>query len=139
MKNRADPIRARQGPGWSPEIDWGSSSLAGDIQALAEAIRSQLASGRHNLLVLGVSPRPGDTLFFGQVAAEIVEKAECSLYLVAGEPFAPPAVDYQLPGVRPSEERAGTRPDHHDSDGEREGDRRSNLPFRPTRETRKAK
>jgi K+:H+ antiporter len=55
-----------------------------------EAIRSQLVSGRHNLLVLGVSPRPGDTLSFGQVPAELVEKAECSLFLVSGEPFVPP-------------------------------------------------
>ena len=73
----------------------------------ADAIRRQLAAGRHNLLVLGVSPRPGDTLFFGQVAAELVEKAECSLFLVTGEAFVPPADrDASLEGLNSKAQKA---------------------------------
>jgi nucleotide-binding universal stress UspA family protein len=57
----------------------------------ADAIQRQLALGYHNLLVVGVSPRPGEALFFGQVAAELLDKAECSLLVVASEPFVAPA------------------------------------------------
>jgi hypothetical protein len=35
---------------------------------------------------MGVSPRPGDQLFFGQVPAELLERAECSVLFVASEP-----------------------------------------------------
>jgi nucleotide-binding universal stress UspA family protein len=57
----------------------------------ADAIQRQLTSGHHNLLVVGVSPRPGEALFFGQVAAELLDKAPCSLLMVASEPFVAPA------------------------------------------------
>jgi len=57
----------------------------------ADAIQRQLTSGHHNLLVVGVSPRPGEALFFGQVAAELLEKAPCSLLMIASEPFVSPA------------------------------------------------
>ena len=90
-----------------------SSSLSGSTSAIrssrlpVEAILRQLAAGRHNLLVLGVSPRPGDTLFFGQVAAELVEKAECSLFLVTGEAFVPPADrDASLEGLNSKAQKA---------------------------------
>jgi nucleotide-binding universal stress UspA family protein len=53
----------------------------------ADAIQRQLVSGRHNVLVIGVSPRPGEILSFGQVAAELLDKAQCSLLFVASEPF----------------------------------------------------
>jgi Kef-type K+ transport system membrane component KefB/nucleotide-binding universal stress UspA family protein len=52
-----------------------------------ETILRQLRVGAHNLLVLGVSPRPGDDLFFGDVAAAMLEHAECSLLFVSAEPF----------------------------------------------------
>lgn len=51
-----------------------------------EAILRQLEVGRHNLLVMGVSRRPGEQLFFGQVPAEMLERAECSVIFVASEP-----------------------------------------------------
>jgi K+:H+ antiporter len=73
----------------------------------ADAIQSQLVAGRHNLLVLGVSPRPGDRLFFGQVAAELIERAECSLLLVASEPFMPPIDrDASTEGLTPAAQKA---------------------------------
>jgi len=53
----------------------------------ADAIQPQLAVGHDNLLVVGVSPRPGEALFFGQVATELLEKSPCLLPMVASEPF----------------------------------------------------
>ena len=56
------------------------------VRTPQEAILRQLDVGGHNLLVMGVSPRPGDQLFFGQVPAELLERAECSVLFVASEP-----------------------------------------------------
>jgi nucleotide-binding universal stress UspA family protein len=56
-------------------------------EAAHQAILRQIAIGRHNLLVMGVNPRSGDHLFFGEVAAEMLARAECSLLFVASEPF----------------------------------------------------
>jgi nucleotide-binding universal stress UspA family protein len=51
------------------------------------AILREIGAGRHDLLVMGVSPRPGDPLNFGDVAAVLLERAECSLVFLA-EPAA---------------------------------------------------
>src|SRR6202011_4781527 len=56
------------------------------VRTPQEAILRQIEVGGHNLLVMGVSPRPGDQLFFGQVPAELLERAECSVLFVAIEP-----------------------------------------------------
>jgi nucleotide-binding universal stress UspA family protein len=56
------------------------------VRTPQEAILRQLEVAGHNLLVMGVSPRPGDQLFFGQVPAELLERAECSVLFVASEP-----------------------------------------------------
>jgi Kef-type K+ transport system membrane component KefB/nucleotide-binding universal stress UspA family protein len=56
------------------------------VRTPQEAILRQLEVGGHNLLVMGVSPRPGDQLFFGQVPAELLERAECSVLFVGSEP-----------------------------------------------------
>jgi Kef-type K+ transport system membrane component KefB/nucleotide-binding universal stress UspA family protein len=51
-----------------------------------DAILRQLAVGGHNLLIMGVSPRTGDHLFFGPVAAELLDRAKCSVLFLASEP-----------------------------------------------------
>jgi nucleotide-binding universal stress UspA family protein len=56
------------------------------VRTPQEAILRQLDVGGHSLLVMGVSPRPGDQLFFGQLPAELLERAECSVLFVASEP-----------------------------------------------------
>jgi nucleotide-binding universal stress UspA family protein len=66
------------------------------IRTPREAILRQLEVGGHNLLVIGVSPRPGDQLSFGQVPAELLERAECSVLFVASEP-APSAGEPREP------------------------------------------
>ena len=48
-----------------------------------EAILREARGGRHDLIVMGVNRRPADTLFFGNVAVTVVEKARCSILLVA--------------------------------------------------------
>lgn len=66
-----------------------------------DAILGQIATGQHNLLVMGVSPRPGDQLFFGKTAAALLEKAECSLMFVVSEQFmAVPKEDRQPERMR---------------------------------------
>jgi hypothetical protein len=59
------------------------------VRTPQEAILRQLEVGGHNLLVMGVSPRPGNQLFFGQVPAELLERAKCSVLFVANEPPPP--------------------------------------------------
>jgi nucleotide-binding universal stress UspA family protein len=49
---------------------------------VAAVLRSARRS-HHDLIVLGVSRRPGDRLFFGQVAAEIINDAPCSVVIVS--------------------------------------------------------
>ena len=48
-----------------------------------ESILRRLRAGGHNLLVMGVSPRPGESLSFGQVAAAILARAEHSILFVS--------------------------------------------------------
>jgi nucleotide-binding universal stress UspA family protein len=48
-----------------------------------EAILRQLTAGEHNLIVMGVSPRPGTTLFFGDAAAVVLRRSDRSILLVA--------------------------------------------------------
>jgi Kef-type K+ transport system membrane component KefB/nucleotide-binding universal stress UspA family protein len=56
------------------------------LNTTGDAILRQIKTGGHNLLVMGVSTRPGDQLFFGQVAAELLDRAECSILFVASDP-----------------------------------------------------
>jgi Kef-type K+ transport system membrane component KefB/nucleotide-binding universal stress UspA family protein len=48
-----------------------------------EAIVKETLRGKHNLIVLGVSRRPGEKLSFGDTAAALLEKSEKSLLFLA--------------------------------------------------------
>jgi K+:H+ antiporter len=50
------------------------------------AIIREARGGNYDLVVMGVSPRPGEQLFFGDVPADLLERAPCSLLFVASEP-----------------------------------------------------
>ena len=50
------------------------------------AIIREVRGGNYDLLVMGVSPRPGDQLFFGEVPADLLQRSPCSLVFVASEP-----------------------------------------------------
>ena len=74
------------------------------MHSAAEAILRQLEFGGHNLLVIGVSPRPGEELAFGQVTAELLERAQCSVLFIAGE--APAATTTSGSSVSETAEKA---------------------------------
>jgi nucleotide-binding universal stress UspA family protein len=48
-----------------------------------ESILKAIARGKHDLVVMGVSRRPGDKLSFGDVADILLKQADCSLVFVA--------------------------------------------------------
>jgi Kef-type K+ transport system membrane component KefB/nucleotide-binding universal stress UspA family protein len=58
------------------------SAIRTDISA-EDAILRRARQGRHNLIVLGVSRRPGDTLSFGELATALLESSDRSLVFVA--------------------------------------------------------
>ncbi len=79
-------------------------AVKAEIQAVDKAgaaIAGYARRGAFTLLVMGVSPRPADQLFFGEVAAEVLAQAPCSLLYVSSEAAA---------GAREAQEGAGTRP-----------------------------
>ncbi len=55
-------------------------------RAAENAILREIDRGRHSLVVMGVSPRTADQLFFGDVAAQLLDRAPCSILLVSSEP-----------------------------------------------------
>jgi Kef-type K+ transport system membrane component KefB/nucleotide-binding universal stress UspA family protein len=58
------------------------TAVIGDMEADA-AILKEAKNGEHNLIVMGVSRRTGEKLFFGNTASAVLEKAEVSLMFVA--------------------------------------------------------
>ncbi|MGN6462666.1 MAG: cation:proton antiporter domain-containing protein, partial [Pseudolabrys sp.] len=48
-----------------------------------QAILKQVAKGKHNMIVMGVGRRPGETLFFGDTATTLLEKSNSSIIFVA--------------------------------------------------------
>jgi Kef-type K+ transport system membrane component KefB/nucleotide-binding universal stress UspA family protein len=51
--------------------------------AAEDAILSELEAGEHNLVVMGVSPRPGTTPSFGDAAASVLERSPRSILFIA--------------------------------------------------------
>jgi Kef-type K+ transport system membrane component KefB/nucleotide-binding universal stress UspA family protein len=50
---------------------------------VADAILRQAGASRYTLIVMGVNRRPGETLFFGEVTAAILERSQRSILLVS--------------------------------------------------------
>ena len=48
-----------------------------------EAILAEVKKHGHDLIVMGVSRRPGDKLFFGDTAAAVLEKGQVSIVFLA--------------------------------------------------------
>jgi nucleotide-binding universal stress UspA family protein len=64
-------------------------AVKGEIRTDSDApnaILQAAQSARHDLLIMGVSPRAGDGLSFGAVPAKVLERANCSLLFLSGEP-----------------------------------------------------
>jgi nucleotide-binding universal stress UspA family protein len=58
--------------------------------ATQHAVLAEIRSGAYDLLIMGVSPRAGEELFFGEAAATVLKGAECSLMFVSGDPALTP-------------------------------------------------
>jgi nucleotide-binding universal stress UspA family protein len=65
-----------------------NSAIRSDLSA-EDAILRQARRGRNNLIVLGVSRRPGKRLSFGELATALLESSDRSLLFVAAVPQAP--------------------------------------------------
>jgi nucleotide-binding universal stress UspA family protein len=48
-----------------------------------DAILGEAEKGAHDLIVMGVSRRPGDKLFFGDTAAAVLENSSASIVFLA--------------------------------------------------------
>jgi nucleotide-binding universal stress UspA family protein len=48
-----------------------------------QAILTEAKKGNHDIIVMGVKRRPGDTLFFGDTAAAVFAKSPCSLLFLS--------------------------------------------------------
>jgi nucleotide-binding universal stress UspA family protein len=51
--------------------------------AAKDAILKEARQGRYDLIILGVTRRPGDTLSFGNLATAVLESADMSILFVA--------------------------------------------------------
>ncbi|HEY1875211.1 MAG TPA: cation:proton antiporter [Steroidobacteraceae bacterium] len=63
--------------------------------SVRNVVLRELARGPHNLLVMGVSPRPGEQLFLGELAAEMLARAGSSLLYVCAE--SAPGAEAEVP------------------------------------------
>ena len=67
--------------------------------SVRSAVLRELTRGPYNLLVMGVSPRPGAQLFLGEIAAEMLARVGTSLLFVCPEPV--PGAEAQRPSANP--------------------------------------
>jgi nucleotide-binding universal stress UspA family protein len=58
------------------------TALRSDV-APHEAILAEMKKGAHDLIVMGVSRRPGDKLFFGDTASAVLENSSATVVFVA--------------------------------------------------------
>jgi Kef-type K+ transport system membrane component KefB/nucleotide-binding universal stress UspA family protein len=54
-------------------------------RATESAVLAELHGGQYDLVVMGVTPRAGEHLSFGESAAAVLERADCSLIFVSGD------------------------------------------------------
>jgi hypothetical protein len=67
--------------------------VRGEIRSsgtLRNAVLRELARAPYDLLVMGLSPRAGEPLFLGELAAEMLLRAQTSLLFICGEPLTRP-------------------------------------------------
>ncbi|HWG31922.1 MAG TPA: cation:proton antiporter [Steroidobacteraceae bacterium] len=62
------------------------NGIARNGASAADLILREIEAGRYDLTVLGVSPRPGEQLFFGDTAAMLLRDAPSSLVFLSSEP-----------------------------------------------------
>lgn len=75
-------LREVRASGRAYGVDVRGMVRAGDA---AQAIIAEARRGDYALVVLGVRPRPGEQLFFGEITARLLERLPCSLLLLSTE------------------------------------------------------
>jgi len=68
---------------WAERYDTEARTAVRMDMSPQEAILRELKSGRYDLVVMGVNRRPGEELFFGNVAGAVIEGADTSLMLLS--------------------------------------------------------
>jgi nucleotide-binding universal stress UspA family protein len=68
---------------WAERYDTEARTAVRMDTSPQEAILRELKSGRYDLVVMGVNRRPGEALFFGNVAGGVIESADISLLLLS--------------------------------------------------------
>jgi Kef-type K+ transport system membrane component KefB/nucleotide-binding universal stress UspA family protein len=68
---------------WAERYDTEARTAIRTDMSPQEAILRELKTGRYDLVVMGVNRRPGEALFFGNVAGAVIEDAEASLMLLS--------------------------------------------------------
>lgn len=81
-------------------------AVRGDGAVSSEILR-QVGAGGHNLLVMGVSPRPGEDLFFGDIPSELLADCDCSILFVSDPSNSIGEVHEPEPGVSSGINKAG--------------------------------
>jgi nucleotide-binding universal stress UspA family protein len=68
---------------WAERYDTKARTAIRTDMTPQEAILRELRSGRFDLVVMGVNRRPGDALFFGNVAGDVIEQSKVSILLLS--------------------------------------------------------
>ena len=68
---------------WAERYDTEARTAIRMDMSPQDAILRELKSGRYDLVVMGVNRRPGEALFFGNVAGAVIEGADTSLLLLS--------------------------------------------------------
>jgi Kef-type K+ transport system membrane component KefB/nucleotide-binding universal stress UspA family protein len=68
---------------WAERYDTEARTAIRMDMSPQDAILRELKSGRYDLVVMGVNRRPGEALFFGNVAGAVIEGADTSLMLLS--------------------------------------------------------
>jgi Kef-type K+ transport system membrane component KefB/nucleotide-binding universal stress UspA family protein len=68
---------------WAERYDTEARTAIRMNMSPQDAILRELKTGRYDLVVMGVNRRPGEALFFGNVAGSVIEGADTSLMLLS--------------------------------------------------------
>jgi nucleotide-binding universal stress UspA family protein len=68
---------------WAERYDTTARTAVRTDMTPQEAILREVRRGKVNLVVMGVNRRPGEALFFGNVAGDVIEQSKVSILLLS--------------------------------------------------------
>jgi Kef-type K+ transport system membrane component KefB/nucleotide-binding universal stress UspA family protein len=68
---------------WAERYDTKARALVRTQMSPQDAILREVKTGRYDLVVMGVNRRPGEALFFGNVAGAVIEDATSSVFMLS--------------------------------------------------------